>query len=358
MVNIFFWGTPGVFKCLNGENPCWQCEKGEGQAPVVSVYVLYGKYSLVDAIILNFFYGGEKMFFRYGEKKGKYFPSKRGPLSISQISPKKWNLPVWIFLLMFLSLISIYKAGAQPLSVPQISDGDHKIQYNGILKDQGGNILAGVKINLISNKTGSISSTITSETGDFSFSNLPPGKYDIEYELEGSMTGQENVDINVETIKDPRLLYVPVRGGSNIDIEERKINNDKKSPKGQSNSNIENISLKTQKTVISENLGLNKIIQDIAQKNNNKIYSLYYSKGSIFAKNGIAMMGNIEKQLNKVTAIPYKDEDYIINGLKLEEKGVYCIRLGGKNEGKLIIRVLKINTDNIEVEYHIVPKQN
>lgn len=110
------------------------------------------------------------------------------------------------------------------------------------------------------------------------------------------------------------------------------------------------------RATIAENSGIIKISKDIDQIEKGSLSSFYYSQGKIFAKHGIAKVGFIKKKLNRITRIPYKDEDYIQDGVNVKKKCVYSIRLGDKDEGKIIIRILKKWIDKIKIELYLALK--
>jgi hypothetical protein len=110
------------------------------------------------------------------------------------------------------------------------------------------------------------------------------------------------------------------------------------------------------RATIAEDSEIIEISKDIDQIEKGSLSSFYYSQGKIFAKHGIAKVGFIKKKLNRITRIPFKDEDYIKDGVKVEKKCVYSIRLGEKEERHIIIRILKKWIDKIEIELYLALK--
>lgn len=110
------------------------------------------------------------------------------------------------------------------------------------------------------------------------------------------------------------------------------------------------------KSIIVKDSEIIKISKDIDQIEKGSLSSFYYSQGKIFAKHGIAKIGFIKKKLNRITKIPFNDEDYIKYGIKVEKECVYSIRLGEKEGGHIIIRILKKWIDKIEIELYLALK--
>jgi carboxypeptidase family protein len=78
------------------------------------------------------------------------------------------------------------------------------LTLNGTVEDQAGGVIPGAKLTLTNTATGEVRSAVADDGGNFSFPNLPPGKYS----LKGEAKGFEGADLQVtigeqspETIK-------------------------------------------------------------------------------------------------------------------------------------------------------------
>ena len=257
---------------------------------------------------------------------------------------------IWIFFFFIFSTHD-FNLKAKYLSNYQKQGGT---LIRGKVQNDEGIGLQGIRVFLTGTIIMDTRTTVTSKTGDFSFFGLPSGYYKLEIEgfriletsIDGLVVGCETIGLTVpEPGGVPKKKYI-------ITVEKGTVPIPPPPPTPPPPTII-------LKATISVDSGLNKITKEIAQKDKSAFYSFFYSEEKIFAKKGIAKVkvGSIEKRLNKITQIPFRDEDYIQNGLRLEEKCVYSIRLGEKDEGKLIIRVLKKEMNEIEIEYYIVAKE-
>ncbi|MGB9005228.1 MAG: carboxypeptidase-like regulatory domain-containing protein [Candidatus Aminicenantales bacterium] len=188
--------------------------------------------------------------------------------------------------------------------------------------------LPGITIDLISKETGVVlATTISSSDGSFRFNNLDIGKYNIKITQAGFKTKIiENISVNIgmnsslEIIMDTGIIDT-----GNPPAENEKI-------------------------LIQEN-------QKIFLKNNKLISNdkgtCYYSRGNLIAENGISNLGKIERNLSRITEIPYADEDYK-KEKKLEKGEVYVIRFKKNNDIRIVIvRVLEINNKRLSIEFYV-----
>lgn len=183
--------------------------------------------------------------------------------------------------------------------------------------------LPGITIDLISKETGVVlATTISSSDGSFRFNNLDIGKYNIKITQAGFKTKLfENISVNMG--RNSSLEFI-------IDT-------------GNPPANNKNI-------LIQEN-------QKIFIKNNKLIINdkgtCYYSRGNLIAENGISSLGKIERNLSRITEIPYADEDYK-KEKKLEKGEVYVIRFKKNNDVQIVIvRVIEINNNRLSIEYYV-----
>jgi hypothetical protein len=258
---------------------------------------------------------------------------------------------LWIFFLFIFST-NEFKLKAKSLSNYRAERG---IQIFGKVQNSEGVGLPGITVSLTNPVLMGKRTTVTSETGNFRFVNLTPGKY--EFEIEGFSIIQQIPQNYGPSEMGAITCTVSESGGVPKEyktILTVKKNETKPTPPFPKPSEP----LRILKATISEDSGLNKINKEIAQKDKSALYSFYYSGGKIFAQKGVAKVdfSESEKKLNRITKIPHKDEKYVNNGLELKGKCVYSIRLGEKDEGKLIIRVLEKSLNKIEIEYYIEVK--
>lgn len=252
---------------------------------------------------------------------------------------------IWIPLL-FVFLPSYIESGAICLSLFQT-----KGEIRGSTIDEDGNPLPGVSVTLISDVAFG-QTRLTNMNGQFRFINLNPGIYSIRAELPGfnaairsniSVTFGGSISMNItmaigdidETGGIPNLIELPgqISKPGNAVIRP--------------STSVPNIPHMT----MPNNFGINPFTQE---KIPMEYAQCYYSDRKIYAKHGIAKVGQLEERLNNITEFPYGDERYALKNLNVENGCVYAIRVGPKNKLKtLLIRVIEIFEDGIMIEYWI-----
>lgn len=80
---------------------------------------------------------------------------------------------------------------------------------------------------------------------------------------------------------------------------------------------------------------------ELNQTTNKETSAFYYLENKIWAKLGIARVGLIQKDLSRITEIPFRDEDYKKDGLAPEQNCVYALRYG--NPQAPFIALLRID---------------
>jgi hypothetical protein len=92
---------------------------------------------------------------------------------------------------VFLALLAV--AGTANISYAQQTES----RIVGKVTDSSDAALPGVTINVTSKSTGATRSTVTSDTGAYNVTNLPPGEYDVKVELAGFETRTRSVVLGV-----------------------------------------------------------------------------------------------------------------------------------------------------------------
>lgn len=245
---------------------------------------------------------------------------------------------------IFVWMLFLFMISSKYTTSELISLGDQQIatQIVGTVVDEEGSPIPGVNVTLISKETSRTLTAITSNSGKFRFMNLIPGTYDIRVEMSGFATVvREDIYVTIGRTVD-LTLNIDITGG--IPPKPTPPPPPPKPTPPPPPPKIYEISL-------PENLGLAPITEEGVQEI--KI-AFYYSNKKIFAEQGIAKVGIIEKRLNDITEIPFRDENYIRDGLSVEYKCVYAIRIGKKENQKiLLIRVIEIFEHKMKIEYYI-----
>src|SRR5205823_1779144 len=99
-------------------------------------------------------------------------------------------LRLWLALLLFLALVTARKAFSQAVNASLV----------GTVTDSSGAAVPNVKISLSETNTGVSRSTNTNESGNYTFSDLPPGTYTVTAEQTGfKRASRPGVDVVVNT---------------------------------------------------------------------------------------------------------------------------------------------------------------
>lgn len=250
-----------------------------------------------------------------------------------------------------------------PLKILTRKDDLPKIKgsIEGIVVDESGMGLPGVSITLTSeSKT---KTTITKPSGMFRFDDLDPGRYDLTTELKGFKTvKKENISPGASSIN------IVMRFGSE---EPRNINTDE-------TTSLELIPQKSSRTPTRERnpvniteINFDKWEIDSSNPilhgflpNEKRIVSwaeskVYYSEKKLYARNGVALVGKgLKKDLNDITYFPYKEKDYVKNGISVEKDNVYVVKIVVKSDNQkylrpMFIRILKVQSKGINCEFYI-----
>lgn len=239
----------------------------------------------------------------------------------------------YVFVLLLMIFLVISSSTYATSIIISLNEQESETGIRGKVTDEKGDPLAGVAVEAKSPSLVTPVTTVTDETGQFQFKNLPPGTYTLTFTIEGfKRIVKEDIFVAPRTIVNVQPttmgMMINVKGGTpKVDQESKYI----------------------YILTLPENLGLTPITEEEQKEK----CEFYYSKKKIFAKHGIARVGNIKKRLNSITEIPYKDKNYI-SEMRIEENCVYTIRIGEKENRKiLLIRVQEILEDKIEFEYYI-----
>jgi hypothetical protein len=219
-----------------------------------------------------------------------------------------------------------------------------RVQVQGTVVSQGAP-LPGVWVTLISKATGESYSVTTDASGKFYFNNAQPGMYALKAEVTGFKTvTKENIDVRAG-IAEALSLKVDLdsldeRGGiTGLPTLGKGIGWDPSKNK-----------IPERTITLAKDFGLDPIK---GESTNKEKASFYYSQGKLFAKKGAAKVGFVEKQLKDITEIPFKDEFFIRDGLAVENKCVYAIRIGdGQSRKILLVRVLHYDQQQTIIEFY------
>lgn len=208
-----------------------------------------------------------------------------------------------------------------------------------------GSAIPGVIVTLIGDVLGR-RTTVTSEEGNFRFIQLPPGTYQLKFEIEGFKTverksitlpygSNSSVSIAMEIDEAGGLPSIPIHPTPAPTGGPRPIELPLKRER------------KTEIIELAENYGIDHEELKAIPKNE---CNFYYEKKKLYAKYGVAKVDETKKALKDITDFPYESKDYITEGLEITPLGVYVIKIDQK-ERLLFIRILKIHKDRIQVEY-------
>ncbi len=212
-----------------------------------------------------------------------------------------------------------------------------RLRVQGTVVSQG-TPLPGARVTLTSKATGESFTVTTDASGKFCFNNAQPGIYSLKAEVTGFKTvTREKIDVRAGAALS---LTVDLDG---LDVQG-----------GMFSKAIEVFppgnAIPERMLTLAEDFGLDPIKGEPLNKER---ASFYYSQGKLFAKNGAAKVGFVEKRLKDITVIPFKDEFFIRNGLAVENKCVYAIRIGdGESLKILLVRVLCFDQQQATVEFY------
>src|SRR5688572_3197299 len=105
---------------------------------------------------------------------------------------------------VFLVVLSLFLAGVSPA----LAQGGATSTITGVVRDEGGGVLPGATVLVVSNATGSRFETITSSTGLYTVPSLPAGLYTVTVSLTGFKTSEirdVRVQLGVPTTVNPTM---------------------------------------------------------------------------------------------------------------------------------------------------------
>jgi len=243
---------------------------------------------------------------------------------------------IFILVFIFCQLIASSNYAASNLLSLCVQRAETKIV--GTVTDEEGTPLPGVVVEAKSPLLMMPITVITDIRGQFQIPHLAPGIYTLTFTLEGfGMVVKENICVELgKTLKMDTFVMameameaMPPALAVEIKPQSKNIH----------------------KLTLPENLGITPVIKKKTQEDKG---AFYYLNKKIYAKEGIAKVGFTKKKLYNITEIPFEDKDYIRNGLTIEKKCVYAIRIGEEDNIEImLIRVLKIINNEIKIEYYI-----
>lgn len=209
---------------------------------------------------------------------------------------------------------------------------ENRTELVGTVSLGDGTVLPGVAVEITSLSSGERRVTLTNETGYYRFKNIPPGEYKVISSLEGFKTKESIVTIVPGSSRS--LSFFMSSGGIDED--------------GGRYVSVPS-SIKTQEIVLMNNQGIELKEEKAAPKGS---CHFFYNEKKMFAKHGIAKVGDTKKDLDEITNFPHESEDYIKIGLKIIPRIVYVIKLDAKGKKLLFIRILEIGEGKVKIEYH------